>query len=113
MTITHEKASEDTQFNRFRRWMLCCWWSDLTLFLGQQPQCAPGWYLYDGKCYSRILGNIVYKEAVEICDAFQQGTIISAPEHYGVFVSTFLLLIMGHTRLVLCDQVKNWQGICA
>ena len=85
---------------------------------GQQPQCAPGWYLYDGKCYSRILGNIVYKEAVEICDAFKRGTIISAPEHYGVFVSeTLIFNILKDTfgRYILelifwsCYRISCWE----
>ncbi len=53
---------------------------------GQHPECADGWYLYDGKCYTRVLGNFVYKEAKDACDSFKKGSIITAPEHYGVLV---------------------------
>ena len=50
------------------------------------PKCFDGWYLYGGKCFTRVLGNFNYSQAVDSCNSFGRNAIISAPEHYGELV---------------------------
>ena len=50
------------------------------------PKCFDGWYLYGGKCFTRILGNFNFSQAVDTCNSFAFNAIISAPEHYGELV---------------------------
>ena len=41
------------------------------LKMGHHPKCAPGWYLYGGKCYGRHLGMLNYSEAENICHSYE------------------------------------------